>query len=109
MITFGNTWAIVLVGGEDSRLHSLTTTALGDAVPKQFCSLRGGTSLLLEALKRAEAVSHACLQRSFLSCPLVPMNWSLLSSGYSYPFPSSGIRVYPSFADIPSSFRCGSR
>ena len=63
MITFENTWAIVLAGGEGRRLHSLTTTAWGVAVPKQFCSLRGGTSLLLEALKRAEAVAspeHIC-------------------------------------------------
>jgi mannose-1-phosphate guanylyltransferase len=63
MSTFENTWAIVLAGGEGSRLHSVTTTALGVAVPKQFCSLRGGNSLLLEALKRAEAVAlpeHIC-------------------------------------------------
>lgn len=60
---FENTWAIVLAGGEGRRLHGLTTTALGIAVPKQFCSLRGGNSLLLEALKRAEAVAlpeHIC-------------------------------------------------
>lgn len=57
MITVENTWAIVLAGGEGRRLHSLTTTDLGVAVPKQFCSLRGGTSLLLEALNRAEAVA----------------------------------------------------
>ncbi len=54
----GNTWAIVLAGGEGSRLHGLTMTALGIAVPKQFCSLRGGHSLLLEALKRAEAIAR---------------------------------------------------
>jgi len=53
----GNTWAIVLAGGEGSRLHSLTMTA-GIAVPKQFCSLRGGHSLLLEALGRAKAVAQ---------------------------------------------------
>lgn len=58
MNTSGNTWAIVLAGGEGSRLHGLTMTALGVAVPKQFCSLRGGRSLLGEALKRAEAVAH---------------------------------------------------
>ncbi len=64
MSTFENTWAIVLAGGEGSRLHSLTTTALGVTVPKQFCSLRGGNSLMLEALKRAEAVAspeHICI------------------------------------------------
>ena len=60
MTTSGNTWAIVLAGGEGSRLHGLTMTALGVAVPKQFCSLRGGRSLLSEALKRAEAVAPPC-------------------------------------------------
>ncbi|MGO8972613.1 MAG: sugar phosphate nucleotidyltransferase [Steroidobacteraceae bacterium] len=57
MRTDENTWAIVLAGGEGTRLHSLTTTALGVAVPKQFCSLRGGNCLLLDALKRAESVA----------------------------------------------------
>ena len=55
--TCGNTWAIVLAAGEGSRLHSLTTTESGIAIPKQFCSLRGGQSLLREALLRAEAVA----------------------------------------------------
>jgi mannose-1-phosphate guanylyltransferase len=64
MSTLKNTWVIVLAGGEGRRLHSLTTTASGVAVPKQFCSLRGGNSLLHEALKRAEAVAspeHICI------------------------------------------------
>lgn len=64
MNTVGNTWAIVLAAGEGSRLHSLTTTTSGVAVPKQFCSLRGGSSLLREALQRAEAVAspaHICV------------------------------------------------
>ena len=47
----------MLAGGEGSRLHSLTTTALGVAIPKQFCSLQGGCSLLHDALKRAESVA----------------------------------------------------
>lgn len=52
-----NTWALVLAAGEGSRLRSLTTTHTGVAVPKQFCSLQGGASLLQEALHRAEAVA----------------------------------------------------
>jgi len=52
-----NTWALVLAAGEGSRLRSLTTTDSGLAVPKQFCSLRGGPSLLHEALKRAATVA----------------------------------------------------
>jgi len=60
----GNTWAIVLAAGEGRRLQSVTTTALGIAIPKQFCSLIGGGSLLHDALKRAETVAspeHICV------------------------------------------------
>jgi mannose-1-phosphate guanylyltransferase len=56
-----NTWALVLAGGEGTRLHGLTRDIHGVAVPKQFCSLRGGNSLLEDALRRASAV--APLQR----------------------------------------------
>jgi mannose-1-phosphate guanylyltransferase len=51
----GYVWALVLAAGEGNRLRRLTTTAAGTAIPKQFCSLQGGPSLLLEALRRAEA------------------------------------------------------
>jgi mannose-1-phosphate guanylyltransferase len=52
----GRTWAIVLAAGQGTRLSSLTTTSSGLVVPKQFCSLRGGPSLLQDALTRARAV-----------------------------------------------------
>jgi mannose-1-phosphate guanylyltransferase len=55
MQTHGHDWALVLAAGEGSRLRSLTTSN-GVAVPKQFCSLNGGPSLLQDALHRAEAV-----------------------------------------------------
>ena len=48
-----HTWALVLAAGEGSRLRTLTTDASGTAIPKQFCSLHGGTSLLLDTLRRA--------------------------------------------------------
>jgi mannose-1-phosphate guanylyltransferase len=51
------TWALVLAGGEGSRLHSLTTTASGVVVPKQFCSLGYGPSLLTQSLIRAGSVA----------------------------------------------------
>jgi mannose-1-phosphate guanylyltransferase len=54
---FGHTWALVLAAGEGSRLRTLTTTPSGVAVPKQFCSLRGGLSLLQQTLQRAQAVA----------------------------------------------------
>ncbi|PZN29328.1 MAG: hypothetical protein DIU71_14660 [Proteobacteria bacterium] len=59
----GCAWALVLAAGEGSRLRRLTTTLRGHSVPKQFCSLHGGLSLLHEALQRAEAVAareHIC-------------------------------------------------
>jgi mannose-1-phosphate guanylyltransferase len=52
-----NTWVLVLAAGDGSRLRTLTTTLAGLAVPKQFCSLRGGPSLLQEALLRALVVA----------------------------------------------------
>jgi mannose-1-phosphate guanylyltransferase len=52
-----HTWALVLAAGEGSRLRTLTTTHNGVAVPKQFCSLLGGPSLLQEALQRAETIA----------------------------------------------------
>lgn len=50
-------WALVLAAGEGSRLRTLTRSASGASVPKQFCSLRAGPSLLHEALQRAREVT----------------------------------------------------
>jgi mannose-1-phosphate guanylyltransferase len=52
-----HTWAVVLAGGEGSRLHSLTRNSQGVAVPKQFCSLFAGPSLLQETMTRALGVA----------------------------------------------------
>lgn len=64
MLEEANTWTLVLAAGEGTRLRSLTTSPSGTAIPKQFCSLFEGPSLLHEALKRARAVSddaHTCV------------------------------------------------
>ena len=53
MRTRQRTWAIVLAAGDGTRLSALTTDARGHAVPKQYCSLNGGDSLLQEAIQRA--------------------------------------------------------
>jgi mannose-1-phosphate guanylyltransferase len=50
-------WAIVLAAGEGSRLRALTTTPDGRSVPKQFCSLLRGPSLLQEAIDRAHRIT----------------------------------------------------
>jgi mannose-1-phosphate guanylyltransferase len=50
-------WALVLAAGDGTRLRDLTVRADGGPVPKQYCSLRGGPSLLEETLRRAANVA----------------------------------------------------
>lgn len=77
-------WAIVLAAGEGSRLSTLTADAAGVPVPKQFCSLWGGHSLLHDALQRAKQVVQrgricavvAAQHRQWWETPL----WSLPGS-----------------------------
>lgn len=52
-----DTWALVLAAGDGTRLRSLTTVPSGSTIPKQYCSLHAGPSLLHEALGRAGAVT----------------------------------------------------
>lgn len=54
-----NTWALILAAGEGSRLSSLTTTQAGVSIPKQFCSLHGGPSLVHEAIRRAMSITSS--------------------------------------------------
>jgi len=51
------TWAVVLAAGDGTRLAALTTDASGNSVPKQFCSLNGGRTLIEETLQRARHVA----------------------------------------------------
>jgi mannose-1-phosphate guanylyltransferase len=63
MRSVSNAWAVVLAGGDGNRLRELTTTAAGEVIPKQFCSLQGNACLLEDAIKRAQAVAlsqHLC-------------------------------------------------
>src|ERR1700733_1622970 len=39
-------WAVVLAGGDGTRLQQLTQWIAGDSRPKQFCQFFGGKSLL---------------------------------------------------------------
>jgi mannose-1-phosphate guanylyltransferase len=45
-------WAVLLAGGDGTRLQNLTRQISGDSRPKQFCPLFGGKSLLLQTRER---------------------------------------------------------
>jgi mannose-1-phosphate guanylyltransferase len=73
-----HTWCVVLAGGEGVRLRTLTTDATGTPIPKQYCSLFGGPTLLEDALSRGQLIvgrerlcaivsdGHACWWRNAL-------------------------------------------
>lgn len=52
------TFALVLAAGDGSRLRSLTT-AEDTTVPRQYCSLHGGPSLVEESIRRAGSIAAA--------------------------------------------------
>ena len=54
----GHNWALILAGGEGTRLQALTRLASGIAVPKQFCSLGHSGSLLHDAATRANLITQ---------------------------------------------------
>ena len=45
-------WAVILAGGDGTRLKSLTRKIAGDERPKQFCSLLGRRTLLEDTQER---------------------------------------------------------
>lgn len=45
-------WAVILAGGDGTRLKSLTRRIAGDERPKQFCPVLGGATLLEETRAR---------------------------------------------------------
>jgi mannose-1-phosphate guanylyltransferase len=51
--TASNEWAVILAGGDGTRLKSLTRHIAGDERPKQFCSVLGRGTLLEETQSRA--------------------------------------------------------
>lgn len=52
-------WVLVLAAGSGTRLGALTVGDDGVVVPKQYCSLRGGRSLLLDTIDRALQLAPA--------------------------------------------------
>jgi hypothetical protein len=47
-------WAVILAGGDGTRLHELSHKVSGDRRPKQFCEFFGGRSLLAHTRDRLQ-------------------------------------------------------
>ena len=45
-------WAVILAGGDGTRLQSMTRAITGDNRPKQFVPIIGGTTLLNQTRRR---------------------------------------------------------
>ena len=54
-----NLWAVLLAGGDGTRLRELTTRIVGDDRPKQFCPIVGGDSLLRQTRSRVDPLFSA--------------------------------------------------
>src|SRR6058998_290404 len=48
----GRLWALVLAGGDGTRLQALTRVIAGAPIPKQYCRIVGDRSLLETTLAR---------------------------------------------------------
>jgi mannose-1-phosphate guanylyltransferase len=53
------TWAVLLAGGDGTRLQSLTTRIEGDTRPKQFCRMLGDETLLTQTHRRISPLFDA--------------------------------------------------
>jgi len=72
--------ALVLAGGEGSRLRELTRRVVGDDRPKQFCPLLGGATLLEETLDRVGRLIPPAHVRIVLQEAHAPYYTPLLST-----------------------------
>jgi mannose-1-phosphate guanylyltransferase len=47
-------WAMILAAGDGTRLRDLSGDTHGGVIPKQYCTLHGGPTLLENTLRRAQ-------------------------------------------------------
>ena len=49
----GQVWAVVLAGGDGTRVQAFTRASTGEPIPKQYCAFGSDESLLRRAVRRA--------------------------------------------------------
>ena len=52
-LSYGERWAIILAGGEGTRLSRLTISRYGEHRPKQYCSFLGSATMFDHTVRRA--------------------------------------------------------
>ena len=62
-------WALILAGGDGSRLRSLTSQITGDPRPKQFCPIVDGETLLDRTRRRIDLLTRPDQQVVVVSRP----------------------------------------
>src|SRR5688572_20120512 len=72
MISFSPPWALILAGGDGSRLRSLTSQISGDPRPKQFCPIVDGETWLDRTRRRVDLLTRADQQVVVVSRPHEP-------------------------------------
>lgn len=65
-------WALILAGGDGTRLRSLTRRIAGDLRPKQFCPIVGGETLLDRTRRRVDLLVRFDHQVVVVSRPHEP-------------------------------------
>ena len=61
-------WAVLLAGGDGTRLRDLTVRIAGDDRPKQFCPIVGAESLLRQTRARLDPLFSGDRQVFVVSC-----------------------------------------
>jgi mannose-1-phosphate guanylyltransferase len=71
-----NDWAVILAGGDGTRLKALTRRISGDDRPKQFCRILGHETLLEQTRRRV--LLEVAPQRTIYVSSIAPTNCIML-------------------------------
>lgn len=90
----GDQWALVLAGGDGTRLRDLTRQIAGAPIPKQYCRLLGERSLLEATLSRAQWFAQRERTTVILNRDHVEIGWEQIHT-----LPAENILIQPSNRD----------